>query len=288
MRIRPEQIKPVDDTGTALVDGQYVIDVTDDVATLVPDTGGTETLPVTIIDAKGDLIAGTAADTAARVAVGTNGQVLTADSSLSSGVKWATPGTGAVATDTIWDAKGDIVAASAADTAARLAVGSNGQVLTADSTQTLGVKWATPSGSSLGDHGARVKKSTTTQTFTTATLTACTWQTEDWDTDGYWTSGASTRMTIPTGQGGKYLVMGGITVDSATAFDQLASFGVNGTELVSTRNRIGSAFAHLRPTAILNLAAGDYVEMFYYQASGSNKTTAATANYSEFEIQRLA
>jgi hypothetical protein len=42
-----------------------------------------------IIDAKGDLIVGTAADTPARLAVGTNGHVLTADSTAASGVKWA-------------------------------------------------------------------------------------------------------------------------------------------------------------------------------------------------------
>lgn len=57
-----------------------------------------ETLPATIIDAKGDLIAGTAADTAARLAVGTNNQVLTADSSQSTGVKWATPSSGSTVT----------------------------------------------------------------------------------------------------------------------------------------------------------------------------------------------
>lgn len=51
--------------------------------------GGSETLPASIIDAKGDVIVGTANDTAARLGVGSNGQVLTADSGEAGGVKWA-------------------------------------------------------------------------------------------------------------------------------------------------------------------------------------------------------
>lgn len=53
--------------------------------------------------------------------------------------------TGAVQTSTA-TTKGDLLVATAAATIARLGVGSDGQVLTADSTQTDGVKWATPSG----------------------------------------------------------------------------------------------------------------------------------------------
>jgi hypothetical protein len=56
-------------------------------------TSGTVTVTnsmATAIDAKGDLIAGTAADTFDRLAVGTNGQTLVADSSTATGLKWAT------------------------------------------------------------------------------------------------------------------------------------------------------------------------------------------------------
>jgi len=46
-------------------------------------------LTVTTIDAKGDLLVGTASDTIGRLAVGTDGYVLTADSTQSSGIKWS-------------------------------------------------------------------------------------------------------------------------------------------------------------------------------------------------------
>ena len=44
--------------------------------------------------------------------------------------------------DTLVDAKGDLLAASADNVIARLAVGANTYVLTADSTEATGIKWA--------------------------------------------------------------------------------------------------------------------------------------------------
>jgi hypothetical protein len=49
---------------------------------------------------------------------------------------------GIVTPRTLVDAKGDLIAATAPDTIGRLPVGANGQVLTADSAQAAGVKWA--------------------------------------------------------------------------------------------------------------------------------------------------
>jgi hypothetical protein len=50
---------------------------------------------------------------------------------------------------TLLTAKGDLISATAASTVARLAVGSNDQILVADSTASTGLKWATPSSGGL-------------------------------------------------------------------------------------------------------------------------------------------
>jgi hypothetical protein len=63
-------------------------------------TSGTVTITnsmATEITAKGDLIAGTGSATFDNLAVGTNGQTLVADSTASTGLKWATPTAGGMA-----------------------------------------------------------------------------------------------------------------------------------------------------------------------------------------------
>jgi hypothetical protein len=68
---------------------------------------------------------------------------------------------------TLVDAKGDIIAATAADTVARLAVGANDTVLTADSTTATGLKWATPAAG-----GGMTLLSTTTLSGSSTTISS--------------------------------------------------------------------------------------------------------------------
>ena len=93
--------------GTGLTGGGTSGDVSLAIDSTVTTLTGTQTLTnktltspvlttpsISNIDAKGDLLAGTADNTIGRLAVGTNDQVLVADSSTATGLKWATPATG--------------------------------------------------------------------------------------------------------------------------------------------------------------------------------------------------
>jgi hypothetical protein len=117
---------------------------------------------------------------------GTTGQVLAKATNTDMDFSWVTDATGIPAT--IFDAKGDIIAATAADTASRLAVGTNGQVLTADSTAATGLKWASAGSGAV----VQVKQA---MTSTTATSTSSTF--------------ADTNLTVsitPTSASNKILV----------------------------------------------------------------------------------
>ncbi len=69
-------------------------------------------------------------------------------------------------------AKGDLLVASAASTIARLGVGSNGQKLVADSTQTVGIKWATDAYLLATDYGAVFDGATDDATALQSAITA--------------------------------------------------------------------------------------------------------------------
>ena len=99
---------------------------------------------------------------------GTTGQVLSKASNTDMDFTWVTTDDANAIQNAIVDAKGDLITATAADTPARLAVGTNGHVLTADSTQATGIKWAAAAG------GGKVLQVVTATYSTPTTITTTT------------------------------------------------------------------------------------------------------------------
>lgn len=188
--------------------------------------------------------------------------------------------------DTILTTKGDIYAATAASTPARLGVGTNGQVLTAASTTSTGLEWATPSTPTYA--GCRVFN-TTDPSISNNTTTVLSFNSESFDTDNYHSTSSNTsRITIPTGKAGKYFINGKVEWYSNTSGYRSIYIVKNGTSFMCSSN-IGAqtiAFDQFISMTI-DLAVGDYVELHVYHNSGGSLNVYGGSNYTHFEANYL-
>jgi hypothetical protein len=197
---------------------------------------------------------------------------------------------GTMVAKTIVDAKGDLIAATAADTVSRLAVGTNGQYLQADSTAATGLKWATVS-SAPTFVGVSALRNGVSTSITGNTAFAVAYTTEQYDTNTFHDNSTNnTRLTIPTGYGGKYqlnawlgnpygnpgsyqilyLYKNGSIFTDSTFFGGQAfrsNTGTYGTSLISTT---------------ITTVATDYWEIYYQQ-----QVTETQLLYSNFQLSYL-
>jgi hypothetical protein len=94
----------------------------------------------TAIEALGDSIDASLVD----LKGGTTGQVLSKTSGTDMDFTWVTTDDANAIQNSIVDAKGDLISATANDTPARLAVGANGETLVADSSTSTGLRYQAP------------------------------------------------------------------------------------------------------------------------------------------------
>jgi hypothetical protein len=185
------------------------------------------------------------------------------------------------------DAKGDLLVGSADNTVVRKAVGADGTVLTADAASAGGVKWASAAPVA---HAARAVP-TSAQSIPNATYTAVAFASETLDTDNFHDNATNnTRLTVPTGLGGKYKVCGHFIFAGATGGDRSGRIYKNGANSNQSLDQhpASSNFVAVHPELVLSLAAGDYVELFVYQDSGAALSLAgATGEYASLELVYL-
>ncbi len=184
---------------------------------------------------------------------------------------------------TIFDAKGDLLVATAADTPARLAVGTNGQVLKADSTTATGLAWGADSGATFV--GCSLTK-TAVQSTNNVTLTTVTWDSENFDTDGFHDNSTNnSRITIPSGKAGKYLFIAILNWNNNSTGYREGRFTKNGTaQFYANFAATPTGEAATMITAIINCSVGDYVEIKAEQSSGG---ALDIKSYSTFQCQYL-
>ena len=167
------------------------------------------------------------------------------------------------------DAKGDLIAGTGADAFSRLAVGTDGQVLTAASGQSTGLQWTTISTSSTFV-GCRVTNSVA-QSISNTTRTALSFDTESFDTSGFHSTTVSPQiMTVPSGKAGKYLITGGVTFATNSSGNRELYIFLNGgiySSVFQPGTSVGSTGMVI--SDIIDMAVGDYVTLRVEQDSGS-------------------
>ena len=180
---------------------------------------------------------------------------------------------------------GDLLYGTAADTVARLGIGTAGQVLKVNSSATA-PEWG--AASSTPTFVGCSASSSVDLTLSNNTFTAITWNTERFDTDGFHNTSTNTsRMTIPSGKAGKYLVTGNVDFDgNATGVRELRIYK-NGTAYLGTWTAASTAFPSANVVAIMDLSVADYVELYAKQDSGSNQTLYISTVSGDFSIVYL-
>ena len=174
---------------------------------------------------------------------------------------------------TLTTTTGDIIYASGANTPARLGIGSTGQL--------LGVSGGVPSWTAAPSPtyvGASLYK-TAVQSINNGSDVTVTWDAEYFDTNAIHDNVTNnSRLTIPTGYSGKWLVNFSQSWAAASTGAKWSYIYKNGsTDVFGTFYTYTSAGSQVKQSAscVLNLTAGDYLTVVVGQNSGGALNLAA-------------
>ena len=214
---------------------------------------------------------------------GTTGQVLSKATNTDMDFTWVAQDDSNAIQNAIIDAKGDLIVGASSDTPARLAVGTNNYVLTADSSATNGIKWAAPAGGG-GSFTKIASASFTTQSsvavddvFTGSYKTYCVFWSCSASVDGadlqmqFRYAGPNTQATDYYGSGFGY-----------DRSNTLSTWGFSGTNQATIYNSLvdsgNLSFGYITFDEVGNSSA-----QAKYFGNGFGRTTQTVINYAGFQ-----
>jgi hypothetical protein len=163
--------------------------------------------------------------------------------------------------NTLTTTTGDIIYASAANTPARLGIGSTDQVLkVSGGVPTWG---AAPAASFVGC--MLYNSGDFTSVAANANYTV-TFNSEKWDTDAFHSTSSNTsRITIPSGKAGKYLFVGAVYVENQSTGSVLCRLKKNGNDFqVFQQAKLSGQYVLAQFSTIVDAAVSDYYEIIFY------------------------
>ncbi len=189
----------------------------------------------------------------------------------------------AIAKSTLTTA-GDIIYRNAT-VPVRLGIGTANQVLTVNSGATA-PEWTTiATGTTLT--GCSLTR-TTDLTVADSTWTTIAYNSENWDTDTFHDNVTNnSRITIPSGKGGKYEISVNIIFANNTTGERQVRLLKNGAELLRVYgNKPNGTSSYLLFTNE-SLVATDYIEIQIFQSSTGNLTAYFSGFYNYFGVNYL-
>jgi hypothetical protein len=116
------------------------------------------------------------------------------------------------------------------------------------------------------------------QTISHDTVTLIAFDTEQFDTDSAYTNTSTNyKFTVPSGKAGKYLVNASLRINNVTTNRFFFLIYKNGSDIQPFENGT-KAFTSVSGSIVLDLAVGDYIQIYGYQDSGSSQAVRPDAS----------
>ena len=241
----------------------------------------------TAIEALGDSIDASLVD----LKGGTTGQVLSKTSNTDMDFTWVAADDTNAIQNTIVDAKGDLIAASAADTPARLAVGNNGETLVADSSTSTGLRYQAPkTQNALYNSGFDIAQRGTSFTALDGaayTLDRWVWWATTGGQSNYTSQQSVGNLSVTPNQAIRYCgrfgrTSGTTNTGNRVLFQTLETSDslrfAGQTVTFSYYARAGANYSPTSGALNANIVSGTGTDQVYYSFTGTENVATATAN----------